>query len=433
MKIKTYIIAILLIIGLAQFFIFSTLLTDIDLMSLSLRAPIASAATLNDGDIIQGPDGIKIYIINGHGYKRHIFNPQVFNMYGHLRWDHVKSVDEKTLNSYKISDFYRTNSSPNIYQTTEDGVKRWLDMTGEQFIASGYDFNQVFTINEKESNYYKNGSRIEYYHSVIGDIPATDNKEINIQSRIIVESYGDKLVEIWGKSSFSEDELGVLIKDKDGRPMSVEEIGKKMEIVGTTEAYVAALGGWQNFETRVVEEFKKASISSDNSSLHKSIISWYKYHISYIDKLKKSTSTSEIKNLNKEYFTNVDLNAPNIKARMAELFGRKIENDYAIKRLLIKIANAAPILTYSFGGRIISYVDTCSSGIAFFVAGLKGGLMWLYYSTWALNPYLYRIVVPNYQILGESILIPGVCTKVPPVAYPQGMATILYFGTSLTP
>lgn len=128
----------------------------------ALTASVASAATLNEGDIIRGPDGIKVYIINNNGYKRHIFNPEVFNMYGHLKWENIKSVDQTTLDSYMTSDLYRADGDQKVYQTADDGVKRWFNMTGDQFIASGYNFNQVFVVNPKERDFYSTGSEIAY-------------------------------------------------------------------------------------------------------------------------------------------------------------------------------------------------------------------------------------------------------------------------------
>ena len=72
--------------------------------------PVANAVTINEGDLIRGPDGIKVYIVNANGFKRHIFNPEVFNMYGHLKWSNIKEVDQATLDSYTASDIYRVDT-----------------------------------------------------------------------------------------------------------------------------------------------------------------------------------------------------------------------------------------------------------------------------------------------------------------------------------
>lgn len=120
------------------------------------------AVTVNEGDLIKGPDGIKVYIVNAKGYKRHIFNPAVFGLYGHLKWENIKSVDQATLDSYTISDIYRAGGDAKVYQTAQDGVKKWFDMTAEQFVTSGYSWDQVFIVNGAERDYYTTGTSITY-------------------------------------------------------------------------------------------------------------------------------------------------------------------------------------------------------------------------------------------------------------------------------
>lgn len=141
----------------------TTFTTILWLSGAALLAPMAAkAVVVNEGDLIRGPDGIKVYIINANGFKRHVFNPAVFNMYGHLKWSNIKSVDQATLDSYKTSDLYRAFGEAPVYQTAEDGIKHWLNMTWEQFIASGYSADQVFTVNNAEKNYYTTGSELAY-------------------------------------------------------------------------------------------------------------------------------------------------------------------------------------------------------------------------------------------------------------------------------
>ncbi|MDD5230692.1 MAG: hypothetical protein PHC43_05140, partial [Candidatus Marinimicrobia bacterium] len=131
----------------------------------------ASAATINEGDIITGPDGIKVYIVNAFGFKRHIFNPVVFEMYGHLKWSNIKSVDQATLDTYKTSDLYRVAGDPKVFSVTDDGYKHHLNMTAEQFVASGYSWDQIFIINEKEGNYYQTGADLVYTGTVVTPTP----------------------------------------------------------------------------------------------------------------------------------------------------------------------------------------------------------------------------------------------------------------------
>lgn len=132
----------------------------------AVEKQVTSAEQLNEGDLIRGPDGIKVYIINEHGYKRHIFNPAVFNMYGHLSWESIKKVSQTTLDLYEVSDLYRADVDPKVYSLEEIdeangiAVKRWLDMTPERFLGIGYKWQQVFIVNEKERDYYRTGESL---------------------------------------------------------------------------------------------------------------------------------------------------------------------------------------------------------------------------------------------------------------------------------
>lgn len=118
---------------------------------------------IQEGDLVRGPDGIKVYIVNWHGYKRHIFNPAIFNMYGHFKWDQIKAVSQSTLNSLKSSDFYRADGDFKVFSLKEiderKGLaqKRWMNFSGDKFTQLGYKWEQVFIINTKERDYYQEG------------------------------------------------------------------------------------------------------------------------------------------------------------------------------------------------------------------------------------------------------------------------------------
>ena len=114
-----------------------------------------------EGSLIRGPDGIRVYIVNGFGYKRHIFSPAVFNMYGHLSWDNIQTVSQEILDSFKISALFMLQGGFRVYsveaidKVSGKAVKRHLAMTSGQFIENGYDWGQVFTINKEEYNYHQ--------------------------------------------------------------------------------------------------------------------------------------------------------------------------------------------------------------------------------------------------------------------------------------
>jgi len=150
-----------------------TITTIVWLSGFALLLPAFKASaevTIKEGDLIRGPDGIKVYIVNDKahgnyaGWKRHIFNPQVFNMYKHFSWNSIKSVTQAQLDSYETSDVYRADGDTKVYLLEEideasgNAVKHWFNMTAEQFVAEGYSWDQVFIVNSVERDFYVTGS-----------------------------------------------------------------------------------------------------------------------------------------------------------------------------------------------------------------------------------------------------------------------------------
>lgn len=119
---------------------------------------------IGEGSLVRGPDGIKVYIVNYYGYMRHIFNPAIFNMYGHFKWDQIKTLDQQTMDSLKSSDFYRADGDARVFSLKEineaKGLaqKRWMNISGDKFTQLGYKWEQVFIINSKERDYYQEGT-----------------------------------------------------------------------------------------------------------------------------------------------------------------------------------------------------------------------------------------------------------------------------------
>ena len=115
---------------------------------------------LPEGSLIKSSNDYKIYIINNHNYKRHIFNPDIFNMYDHLRWENIIEVSEETLNSFITSDLYKSSNDYKVYsleeidETKGIAVKHHLDLTVEEFEERGYNWKQVFEVNGEEMEYY---------------------------------------------------------------------------------------------------------------------------------------------------------------------------------------------------------------------------------------------------------------------------------------
>lgn len=113
-----------------------------------------------DGALIRQKGGMKVYIVKGGKYKRWIQSPEIFNMYGHLKWSDIREVIKEEIDYYEESFFVRAENSNKVFQITSDGQRRWLDMSGESFVSSGRSFAAVYLINIKELNIYKDGVSI---------------------------------------------------------------------------------------------------------------------------------------------------------------------------------------------------------------------------------------------------------------------------------
>lgn len=129
-----------------------------------VSAAIPADFGLREGDIISvaGSDDPDIYIINGHGYKRLFLNPAIFNFYGHLRWENVRTVDAPTRDAFITSGLFRNCEAGDskvwgVEVNGEDtGVLHWVNVPGAQAVLEDSDFfKKVFCINTAEFNWYQ--------------------------------------------------------------------------------------------------------------------------------------------------------------------------------------------------------------------------------------------------------------------------------------
>ena len=141
-----------------------------------------SGGALLDGDLVTTSDSFDIYIASfvpstGSGqakrFKRLILNPEIFNSYGHLSWDNVKTISQAVQDQFTLSDLvievnadgsvadekvYKVSSAPD----SDVGQKQWLNMTAAQFELEGYDWDAIAKINHTEASegFYPTGVAI---------------------------------------------------------------------------------------------------------------------------------------------------------------------------------------------------------------------------------------------------------------------------------
>ncbi|MDX1607929.1 MAG: carboxypeptidase regulatory-like domain-containing protein [Candidatus Spechtbacterales bacterium] len=128
--------------------------------------PTVDTSGIADGDLIKTADNPDVYIAKKVGnkrFKRLILNPDIFNAYGHLTWDSIKTVTQAQMDAFVLSgltvEVYPDGTPVNgkVYQVSSDagtdvGVSRWVNMPAEAFEAAGFDWDSIYQINEFEAS-----------------------------------------------------------------------------------------------------------------------------------------------------------------------------------------------------------------------------------------------------------------------------------------
>jgi len=131
-----------------------------------------TTADITDGDIIQckncsNPFAVYIVKIVGNTkYIRHIVSIEIFNYYGHLKWENLKQVS--SLGDYSLSGWVRYNTGANgtagptdkVYEINGDRTKHWVNMTVEQFLSHGGSDPAIYSVNQGELNLYTTGADV---------------------------------------------------------------------------------------------------------------------------------------------------------------------------------------------------------------------------------------------------------------------------------
>ena len=98
-------------------------------------------------------------IANGKRFKRLLLNPTVFEGYG-FDWQSVRDVGADEIERWAHSSLVHLEGDTEVWQLFPDGdegERRRLDLTDEQFINAGFDWDSVAPINRTEFNAYDEG------------------------------------------------------------------------------------------------------------------------------------------------------------------------------------------------------------------------------------------------------------------------------------
>ena len=118
----------------------------------------ASAEPVAEGALIKRPVESEIYVVEGK-YKRYL-RSEIIKLYGHLDSSKAIELDDKIFNSYSTANYVRHVDDKKVYAVWPDGTKHWLNITPQQWDASGRDWGAIFTVNDLEFNSYKIGADI---------------------------------------------------------------------------------------------------------------------------------------------------------------------------------------------------------------------------------------------------------------------------------
>ena len=123
--------------------------------------PSINAVSILEGAIIKTNHNPNVYIVkykNGKQFKRLVLNPQVFESYGHLKWENILIISQSDMDSFVISDLVRVNGQTDIYQLVPNGdvgIKVLLTS------ADGHDLDLVYTINGVDFGNYTNYDKLD--------------------------------------------------------------------------------------------------------------------------------------------------------------------------------------------------------------------------------------------------------------------------------
>jgi len=116
-------------------------------------------AAVADGDLLKSPLNPDVYIVKIYGgkrFKRLILNPDIFNQYGHLKWENIQLASEDTLASFVTSDLVRAVGDARVwklYPQGDTGSKRQI-ADPASFAALECDWDAIYEINTFERDSY---------------------------------------------------------------------------------------------------------------------------------------------------------------------------------------------------------------------------------------------------------------------------------------
>ncbi len=124
----------------------------------------AELASLKDGDIVKANGNSAVFVIKIVGakrFKRWMIAPTVLGAYG-IPLSRIQMVQQTTLDQFPTSFLMRRFGNAKVYELWDivegkTGSRRWIPTVAD-FLGRKFDFDAVFTINDREYSLYTEGS-----------------------------------------------------------------------------------------------------------------------------------------------------------------------------------------------------------------------------------------------------------------------------------
>jgi hypothetical protein len=135
----------------------------------SERCDLISYVSYPEGSLLRGESSPDVWVIKGR-FRRHILSERIFTFYPHLSWASVIVVPDELVAQYRRSAWIRLPLTTDpmtwrVYEVNDDQTKHWItcadpDRCETTWRAHGGDPEGIYTVNEKELEWYLTGSNV---------------------------------------------------------------------------------------------------------------------------------------------------------------------------------------------------------------------------------------------------------------------------------
>lgn len=296
--------------------------------------------------------------------------------------------------------------------------------------ASAAEINQQKSQTTSFFDFFKNIFQ-SFKNGFISQPKNQDNSEA-------VKNYYQNFIEAANRANFTGEEMVSIAKSEDSRVLLLEELIEKANQGTNLDGLKTSFRLWHQLDERVLSELNKLSINNKTLSFHQIMINWFSYHSKLAKQFsEENLSKRQINQLAQQFKKNAEVHMLKFKqsldiSEISKGLGKIFTSFIPQAEAFTCAAFSASF--YHFGGRV-TVMQPCNFGIIETISPPCGGLLLFTYPVLAANPYLWKKPTIGSAVLGRSVVSPNVCPLggCPYCTYFFYEATVLYFGTSLSP